>query len=442
MRIVATTMRTTVPMPTLRDVVVGRIGSVALVGLPWLTVGALYLVGRHRAPSRWRTASDVMVAAGCVIVGQLELWAPAVMGAGGNLNVVGTRWVNAPAFFISASALAWRRRAPFVVLAVIAVTGSVQALAVGASQGLGWYLPLLIALYSVARGCERTPAGFGLVLALVAMAVHDVRDPRITGVADVSLFWDIVVVDWAAGRAFRARDQRAEDLEERAVLAERQREEHARRVAAEERERIARELHDLVAHNVSLVIVQCVVALELLDAGEADAARTRILDIEAAGRQALAEMRRLLTVLRPDPEGPSLSPQPGVRSLPGLIEQVQAAGVPVALHVDGPEIALSPGLDLSAYRIVQEALTNTLKHASHARAEVRVRYASDALELTITDDGGENCRAVGLVDDDGGRGLVGIRERVALFGGSIRVGARPQGGWEVCARVPLGAEAE
>jgi signal transduction histidine kinase len=306
---------------------------------------------------------------------------------------------------------------------------------------LGWYLPLLIALYSVARGCERAPAGLGLVLALVAMAVHDLRDPRVTGVADVSLFWDIVVVDWAAGRAFRARDRRTEELEDRAVLAERRREEHARRVVAEERERIARELHDLVAHTVSLVIVQCVVALELLDAGEADAARTRILDIEAAGRQALAEMRRLVTVLRPGPERPSLTPQPGIRALPALIERVEAAGVPVALHVDGPQIGLSPGLDLSAYRIVQEALTNTLKHAGHARAEVRVRYAPDALELTITDDGGDNCTTDGL-SEKGGRGLIGMRERVALFGGSIRVGARPQGGWEVCARVPLGAEAE
>jgi signal transduction histidine kinase len=363
------------------------------------------------------------------------------MRAGGNLNVVGTRWVNAPAFFISGAALVWRRRAPFAVLAVIVVTGSVQALSVGATQGLGWYLPLLIALYSVARQCEPAPAGLGLVLAVVAMAVHDLRDPRVTGVADVSLFWDIVVVDWAAGRAFRARDRRAAELEDRAARAEHQREEHARRVVAEERERIARELHDLVAHSVSLVIVQCVVALELLDAGDTDDARTRILSIERAGRQALAEMRRLVTVLRPDPDGPSLAPQPGVRALPELVERVEAAGVPVALHVDGPQIALPPGLDLSAYRIVQEALTNTLKHAGHARAEVRVRYAPDALELTITDNGGDVRAGDSLGGDDGGRGLIGMRERVALFGGSIHVGSRPDGGWEVRARVPLGADA-
>jgi signal transduction histidine kinase len=222
------------------------------------------------------------------------------------------------------------------------------------------------------------------------------------------------------------------DRDRRTELAERERELAAREAVVEERARIARELHDVIAHNVSMMVVQAGAERRVVD-GEANGSTREVLQtIEQIGRGALTEMRRLLGMLRSDAEQP-LAPQPGLDDVATLVTQVREAGLPVELHVDGERRALPAGIELSAYRIVQEALTNALKHAGDARATVRIRYGVDSLDLEIVDDGpGGVARANG-----GGHGLVGMRERVALYGGRFHASRNPGGGFAVRAQLPL-----
>jgi signal transduction histidine kinase len=224
------------------------------------------------------------------------------------------------------------------------------------------------------------------------------------------------------------------DRERRAQLAERERDLAAREAVAGERARIARELHDVVAHSVSVIVVQAQAGPRLL--AEPAQVRDVFHSIETTGREALDELRRLLGVLRARDEQLPVGPQPGLDALQPLIQQLREAGLRVELRVEGEPVRLPPGIDLSAYRIVQEALTNTLKHAGPAEAEVIVRYHHSTLELEILDNGtGAPARVNGS-----GHGLVGMRERVALYGGSLEAGARNGHGFGVRARLPLVAE--
>ena len=221
------------------------------------------------------------------------------------------------------------------------------------------------------------------------------------------------------------------ERERRARLAERERDLAAREAVLEERARIARELHDAIAHNVSMMVVQAGAERRTL----ADASQTReVLEtVEHIGRAALTEMRRLVGMLRSDDAEP-LAPQPGLRDLSTLVTQVREAGLPVDLEIDGDPRELPVGLELSAYRIVQEALTNALKHAGDAHATVHVRYGPDSLELEIVDDGA----GVQVPVASGGHGLVGMRERVAVFGGVLEANRRLEGGYRLRATLPLG----
>jgi signal transduction histidine kinase len=221
------------------------------------------------------------------------------------------------------------------------------------------------------------------------------------------------------------------DRERRAELAERERDLVAREAVVEERARIARELHDAIAHNVSMMVVQAGAERRVI-AGTNGSTREVLETIEHIGRGALTEMRRLVGMLRSEAADP-LEPQPGLRDLPMLVAQVADAGLPVELHVEGECRELPVGIELSAFRIVQEALTNALKHAGEANASVHVRYGRDSLELEITDDGGTAREAV----VSGGHGLLGMRERVALYGGSLDVGRRPTGGFTVRVLLPI-----
>ena len=221
------------------------------------------------------------------------------------------------------------------------------------------------------------------------------------------------------------------DRERRARLVERERELAAREAIVEERARIARELHDAIAHNVSMMVVQAGAERRVLDTGN-EPTREVLETIERIGRGALTEMRRLVGMLRSD-TADELAPQPGLADLPRLVTQVRAAGLPVELHVDGERREVPVGIELSAYRIVQEALTNALKHAGDARASVHVRYTSDSLELEIADDGTGTSAHV----PSGGHGLVGMRERVALYGGRLDAGQRPSGGFAVRVLLPI-----
>jgi len=199
----------------------------------------------------------------------------------------------------------------------------------------------------------------------------------------------------------------------------------------QERSRIARELHDAIAHNVSVMVVQAGAERRVLDE-TSGSTREGLETIERIGRGALTEMRRLVGMLRSD-VGDPLAPQPGLDDLPTLITQVREAGLPVELHLDGPPRALPVGLELSAYRIVQEALTNALKHAGEAHASVYVRYGVDSLELEIIDDGAGTQTPVA----SGGHGLVGMRERVSVYGGELEAGPRPEGGYRLHASLPV-----
>jgi signal transduction histidine kinase len=236
---------------------------------------------------------------------------------------------------------------------------------------------------------------------------------------------------YLAGREIATRQKELNQQHERAGKLEREREESVKAAAEAERRHIARELHDVVAHSVSVMVVQAGAARKVLD-DKPEAARESLLAVEASGHEAMAELRRLLGVLGMNGSEAPLAPQPAIGSLDPLIARVREAGLPVALRVEGERSSIPPGVDVAAYRIVQEALTNALKYAGGAPTEVVVRYLPDAVELEVLDEG-----VVATPADGVGRGLIGMRERVALFGGTIEAGKRAEGGYAVRARFPL-----
>jgi signal transduction histidine kinase len=244
-------------------------------------------------------------------------------------------------------------------------------------------------------------------------------------------------VFWLVGRATASRTRLTAELHEAAVRADDEREAQASRAVAEERRRIAREMHDVVAHSVSMMVVQAGGARRILDR-DPDRAVAAAELIEQTGREALAEMRRLLGVLHPG-EHAEYAPQPTLHELDALVERTRVAGVPVTLAVQGERRELPAGLDLAAYRVVQEALTNVLKHGRGAPTEVHVHYRADAVEVRIADRG-EGALTARL--DGSGHGLVGMRERVRMYGGELHAGRRRGGGFEVTARLPLEGEEE
>jgi signal transduction histidine kinase len=244
----------------------------------------------------------------------------------------------------------------------------------------------------------------------------------------------LFAIGWLAGFALRDRAEQAEAAEQRAAHAERERDAAARIAVAEERARIARELHDIVAHSVSVMVLQVGAVRHKLPetlGEDADALR----GVEATGRTALAEMRRLLGAMRRDGDDLELAPQPGLASLDSLVEEVGRAGLPVRLVVDGERFPLPQAIDLSAYRIVQEGLTNALKHACAGHADVTIRYRPDELQIEVRDDGEGSSTSDGL-----GHGLVGIRERVKIYGGEMSAGTGPEGGFVLSTRLPLGSD--
>ena len=291
------------------------------------------------------------------------------------------------------------------------------------------FAALLLAFWAVGAHNDRGGALAGVAIGFASIAVITYRDVRIDAGAGVAATLAGCLVTFVA-YTLQRRSRRATALEERAVRLEREREQDARAAVAEERRRIARDLHDVVAHSVSVMTVQAGAARLLLDE-EPERARAPLLAVEETGRQALAEMRRLLGILRTEEGEPALAPQPGLADLERLLEQARGAGLPVELSLEGQRRPLAPGVDLAGYRIVQEALTNAIKHAGPARAHVAVRYAPEALELEITNDG-----RTGANGGEGGHGLVGMRERAALYGGELEAGRRDGGGFIVRARLP------
>jgi signal transduction histidine kinase len=336
--------------------------------------------------------------------------------------------------------LTWRRREPIAVLA--ASTAAALTLLLAGFRPTAADLALVVAVYSVAGHSSRraaVTAGLAFAVALAAvLLIAQLKYPQEPMqpqqyVVNFATF----AFAWFLGLLQRNRRRHTAELEalNRQLAAERER--RAQLAVAEERSRIARELHDVIAHAVSVMVVQAGAARRVA-AARPDRAQEVFTSIESTGRQALHEMRRLVGVLRNGDEPTSLDPQPRLTDLAALVEQARAAGLPVRLEVEGEPRALPAGIDLSAYRIVQEALTNVRKHAGPARAEVRLRYGSGSLRIEVVDDGHA---AVATANGGRGQGLIGMRERVALFDGRLEVGPLPQGGFRVLADLPLEAVA-
>lgn len=274
-------------------------------------------------------------------------------------------------------------------------------------------------------------ARLGLAIVLGGAAIVIYNDPNHAR-GDVIFTPVLFAIGWLVGYALRERTEQTKAAEERASRAEREREAAARVAVAEERGRIARELHDVVAHAVSVMVLQVGAVRHRMPETDTEDRET-LTNVEQAGRTALAEMRRLLNAMRHDDDELELLPHPGLGNLDALVDDVRAAGLPVRLEISGEPVALPPGLDLSAYRILQEGLTNALKHARASQAEVEVQYTATELRLEVRDDG-----PGGPSTDAGvGHGLVGIRERVRIFGGGMSAGTSRTGGFVLRAQLPL-----
>ncbi|KPI09731.1 integral membrane sensor signal transduction histidine kinase [Actinobacteria bacterium OK074] len=340
--------------------------------------------------------------------------------------------------------IALRRRMPEKMVVLAAVAGVVQL--VLDVQTMVADFALLVAVYTVAAVGARWASRFALTAGLCAAPLSQLRWPK----EDASAAGNIAIVvfqtvpfalAWVLGDSLRTRRAYFAQLEERAARLEREREAQAKVAVAAERARIARELHDVVAHNVSVMVVQADGAAYVLDSAP-DQAKKALETISSTGRQALAEMRRLLGVLRTGEhqEGGEYVPQPDVEQLDDLIEQCRVSGLPVDFKVEGTPRPLPSGVELTAYRIVQEALTNTRKHGGpNAGASVRLVYFDDGLGLLVEDDGkGAPHELYEEGGTDGqGHGLIGMRERVGMVGGTLDAGPRPGGGFRISALLPL-----
>lgn len=332
--------------------------------------------------------------------------------------------------------LIWRRRYPIPILLFVVAATVVHVQLAAGPTGLNEGLGSLVALFTVAERYERRvtiPAALLTGAAFAgAIALQGVLPQGLQGLITTLI---VIGLTWALGDWARDRYRYTVLLEEQTRLLVAEREERERRAIQDERDRIARELHDIVTHHVSVIVIQAGAALTAMDR-RPEVARDALAAIDRTGRAALADMRRMLGILgAADDAGPVREPMPGLERLGSLVEEVRAAGLAVELAVEGPRRALDAGVELSAYRIVQEALTNALKHARGSRASVHVRYEAAAVAITVTDEGGAGQRDLGL-GGSGGHGLVGMRERATVFGGTFDAGPTPTG-FRVSARLPV-----
>ena len=351
--------------------------------------------------------------------------------------IAGPRWLTVALPLLIALPLLWRRSRPLVVSVLVMAGFAAQGVASGHTpEGIQIILIWVIVPYGVAAYSSRRDALIGLAVVLTGFAIYAVEnDDLVSGRAgdlwSGAFFLILAVGAWLAGMVVHGRRDAA------ALTAHASALEHEAKIAtANERARVARELHDIVSHNLSVVVVQAAGARAQAEQRDPDPATLE--KIERSGREALIEMRRMLGVLREDDGAhPAVAPHPGIEQLPGLAERVRAAGLAVELELKGPFAGLPPAIDLSTYRIVQEALTNTLKHAGPAaHAHVRVHREPQALTIEVVDDGRGS---VAATSPGPGHGLLGMRERATIMGGELHAGPHPLGGFVVNARLPLAA---
>jgi signal transduction histidine kinase len=359
---------------------------------------------------------------------QVDVWGARPFAFG---HMVGPRPVVALLYAVTSFALFWRRHAPLAVLSFIVTAGAAEYLAFGAPQGLGSFLPLFFAFYSVGRYARVGSIALAGPLVMLGLAVHELKDPAFNFDGFSAFYWLVLTSAWPLGLAFQRRASEADALVTRARELTRERDRSAKVAADAERNRIARELHDVVGHSLSVIVLQVVAALETLDSGDLGVVHERLLSTEQTARDALGEMRRLLDLLD-DGELASLVPHPGLDQLERLVADTRAAGASVDVTLTGTAFRLPSGIDLAAFRILQESLTNVLKHARPPRAHIGVCYGPDAVVLEVLDEG----RAA-VERNPAGRGLAGMRERVSVYGGELAFGPTADGGYLVRARLPV-----
>ena len=357
--------------------------------------------------------ADAMLAAAVVALGQLEVWANAQ---------IEPKPAAAACELVLGAALAWRRRFPLATLTAVAAAATAEAVAgVPLQEPVVPLLAFVLAVYSLVTHAPRERAAAGAAIAVTAVAVQTVSQHK--GLGNFVFALIFLVGAWIAGRTIHARTARTEQLE-------REQQQVALAAAEEERQRIARELHDIISHSLGVLVLQAGAAEQVLERDPAGA-REVLQSIRATGQEAIGEIATLLTLVGSEPER-SRQPQPTLADLERLLATTREAGLPVELEIAGRRRELAAPLELSAYRIVQEGLTNALKHSGGTRARVSLRYQERELELEVSDDG------AGAANGHGSRrGLAGIGERVAVFGGHLEAGPQPQGGWTLRASLPL-----
>jgi len=384
-------------------------------------------IGMERArrwAARLRTLPPLVSDAG--LAGALAVGALAELHLGGGPSAASGLDTRPLVVLLLTLPLAVRRRHP-LVCAVLQLLGSGL---IRVQPPYTAVFALLVGVYSL---CVYGPTPWlplAWVMGSAAALQVFLPDVRVPLMPSVQVLLGGMVA-WLGGQAARQRQAQARMLQERAERLEMERELTAQLAIANERRRIARELHDVVAHRVSLIVIQAGAARTVR--GQPPRAVAALRQVEASGRQALVELRQLVGLLG-DEQGSELAPRPGLAQLEQLARTVGSAGLPVALQITGPRRALPPGLDLTIYRIVQEALTNSLKHAPGAAAEVHVDFGDQELQVEVLDTG---ARRPGAPPPSGGRGLMGMRERVAVHGGQLEAGPRAEGGFRVRARLPV-----
>lgn len=374
--------------------------------------------------TRRTQAFDAVLAAVVLLLGQAEAWHGVLSS-----ELTGPRWALAAAYALCAVALVFRRRDPLAVALVIAAAFTADFAAFGSSEGLGAFLIPVLAAYALGAGDSLRRGLLGLAALLAMGTVWVAFDPvdhgRLAERAGQVIWLTPWVLAFLFGLYWRGRRLNLEQ-------AVREEAERAERAVAEERTRIARELHDAIGHSVAVMTVQTSAVRRLMH-GDQDKERAALETVEATGREAMAEMRKIVGVLRSGDEAPDLAPPPNLAQLDRLAGNFRHAGLAVDVQIAGDTAAVAPGLSATVYRVVQESLTNALKHAAARRVRVRIECHPDRLEVTVTDDG-----RGGAADPAKGAGLTGMRERVKVYGGTLLAGPAAGGGFTVHAVLPAG----
>ena len=370
--------------------------------------------------------ADAALATLLAVVGVAEIWVPFSSRQG-----AGSGWWTTVVVVVLAAALAFRRDRPGAV-ALFVLLGMPVAYTISPTYVLffGQFVLLGLALFTAARHAHGHEPWYAAAAAAVALLFVDLRINELQAPGEIVFHWGMFALVFAAGRALRAMDLRAREAQQRAVATEVAAAERILAAVLDERTRVARELHDIVAHAVSVIVVQAGAAEQVV-LEDPEYARRALANIRSSGSDALAEMRRLVAVLRDPTDVDPLQPQPGLSAIDALAGEVRAAGVDVTVDAAGAPSSLPAGLDLAVYRVIQEALSNVRQHADARHAQVRVAAEPGMLLVEVRDDGR------GAAGAEPGHGLIGMRERVSLYGGSLRTQTEPGGGFTVVASLPL-----